>query len=290
MPKPGFQIDSLPLLKKPILIAGFEGWGNALNISKGMIAYLIGKLKAQPFARLNPDTFYRYDENRPMVNIRQGNLKRLKSPGGQFYAVRTGDSPNDLVLLKADEPSLSWYTFADELFSLCQKLGSETIITLGSMYDNVLHTDKIVSAMASDPVFFNRLKQKNVIPVSYQGPSAVHSIVQSEGPRRGFQCASLWCHCPYYLQGVTHFGILSHLASLLSDLGGFVIDVSDLEGSWEALNAQIQELIKTSPELDAAISKLRKAKVRGSWEKMKASAGNDHKVINLQDFLKPKQT
>jgi len=288
MPKPGFQIDSLPFLKKPILIAGFDGWGNALNISKGMIAYLIGKFKAKPFASLNPDTFYRYDENRPMVNIRQGNLKRLKSPGGEFYAARTADSPNDLVLLKADEPSLAWYTFADELFSLCQKLGAETVITLGSMYDHVLHTDKIVSGMASDPVFFNRLKQKNIIPVSYQGPSAVHSIVQSEGSRRGFKCASLWCHCPYYLQGVTHFGILSHLASLLSDLGGFEIDVTDLERSWEELNTQIQELIKTSPELDAAISKLRKAKVRSSWEKMKASAGNDHKVINLQDFLKPK--
>ncbi|MEW6670176.1 MAG: PAC2 family protein [Thermodesulfobacteriota bacterium] len=288
MRNPGFLIESRPHLDKPVLIAGFDGWGNALNISKGMIAYLVGKFKARPFARLNPDTFYRYDENRPLVNIRQGNLKSLKPPGGKFYAARTGASPIDLVLLKADEPGLAWYTFADELFSLCEDLGVETIITLGSMYDNVLHSDRIVSALASDPELFNRLKQKNVVPVSYQGPSAIHSVIQSEGAGRGFKCVSLWCHCPYYLQGVTHFGIMSHLASLLGCLGGFEMDVADLQDGWEELNTRIQELIKTSPELEAAINKLRKAKLRGSWEKMKTAAGDDQKVIHLQDFLEPK--
>ena len=253
-----------------------------------MIAYLIGKFSAKPFARLNPDTFYRFDENRPLVKIRQGNLKSLKFPGGAFYYGRSDASAIDLVLLKADEPSLSWFLFADELFSLCQNLGVETIITIGSMYDNVLHSDKIVSGMASDSITYSRLKQQNVIPVSYQGPSAIHSVIQSEGPRRGFKCTSLWCHCPYYLQGVTHFGMLAHLATLLSCLGEFELDVADLESSWEELNSQIQDLISANPELDAAISKLRKAKVRGSWEKMKAGAKKDQKVINLQDFLKPK--
>lgn len=253
-----------------------------------MVAYVIGKYGAKPFARLNPDTFYRFDENRPLVNIRQGDLKSLKFPGGAFFSARTGAGPVDLVLLKADEPSLSWHLFADELFSLCQNLGVETIITLGSMYDNVLHSDRVVSGMASDPLAFSRLKQESVIPVSYQGPSAIHSVIHSEGPRRGFKCTSLWCHCPYYLQGVTHFGMLAHLGMLLSRLGEFELDVADLESSWEDLNNQIQELISANPELDAAINKLRKAKVRGSWERMKADSQKDQKVINLQDFLKPK--
>lgn len=288
MSKKGFKIEFLPVLQNPILIAGFDGWGNALNISTGMIAYLIRKLKAKPFAEINPDFFYRYDEKRPLVNIRNGNLRSIKPPGGSFYTAQTDPETIDLILLKADEPNLNWYTFADALFSLCRDVGINTIFTLGSMYDNVLHSDRIVSGLTSSRNLFDRMKQKNVTPVSYQGPTAIHSVIQTEGVRKGFQCTSLWCHCPYYLQGVTHFGILSHLAALLAFLGEFSVTTADLEKSWEDLNGQIQELITNSPEITAVINKLRKAKLRGSWERMKASAKSDDNVINLKDFLEPK--
>jgi hypothetical protein len=36
------------------------------------------------------------------------------------------------------------------------------------------------------------------------------------------------------------------------------------------------------------IAKLRRAKVRGSWESMKASSDKDEKVIDIKDFLEPK--
>ncbi len=47
-------------------------------------------------------------------------------------------------------------------------------------------------------------------------------------------------------------------------------------------------LIENSPELESAIQELRKAKVRGSWESMKAALKKGDKVINLADFLDPK--
>ena len=72
MDKTGIHILDMPELEKPLLIAGFDGWGNALNISSGMVAYLIRHFKAQQFAELEPDTFYRYDEQRPRVIIEDG--------------------------------------------------------------------------------------------------------------------------------------------------------------------------------------------------------------------------
>ena len=97
------------------------------------------------------------------------------------------------------------------------------------MYDNVLHTDRVVSAIASTAELVAKLKEKNIKAISYQGPSAIHSIIQLEGPKKGFQCISLWSHCPFYLQGTTHFGILSHLGALLSAMGEFDLDTADLE-------------------------------------------------------------
>lgn len=282
------EINYMPELKEPTLIAGFGGWGNALDVSKAMVNYLIRKLEAQPFARLNADLFYRYDETRPIVDIEKGNLKSLSPPGGSFHFARSGHSEKDMVFLTADEPSLRWLHFASELFTLCEQLGVRRVITLGSMYDNVLHSDTVISALASSEELLAELDSRKVMPVSYRGPSAIHSTIQSEGKRRGIQCVSLWCHCPYYLQGTTHFGLLAELGSLLSQLGKFDLDTGELEASWKELNRQIQGLIERNPELQGMINELRKAKVRGSWETMKASTKKDEKIIHLSDFLKPK--
>jgi proteasome assembly chaperone (PAC2) family protein len=284
----GFQIHELPDLKNPLLIAGFDGWGNALKISSGMAAYLIRTFKAQRFAELDPDVFFRYDENRPVVQIEDGRFKNLSSPGGTFYAAQTAPDGRDLVILKADEPSLRWFGFVDELLNLCSRLHIETIITLGSMYDHVLHTDRILSATASNAQLSSMLKQKGVNSISYQGPSAIHSTIHSEALKRDIAGINLWCHCPYYLQGTTHFGILAHLGEMLSTIGGFDLNIEGLEASWEKLNIQIENLIENNTELQAVINELRKAKVRGAAARMTGAVKSDEKIINIQDFLQPK--
>ena len=287
MNEPGIQINNLPDLKNPLLIAGFDGWGNALKISSGMVAYFIRKFKAQRFAEINPDQFFRYDEMRPVVHIEEGVLKGLKPPGGNFYAAQTQSDGPDLVLLKSDEPQLRWSGFVNELFNLCNRLKIQSIITIGSMYDQVLHTDRIVSAITSDNAMASLLSQKGVRSVSYQGPGAIHSSIHAEGLRRNWACIGLWCHCPLYLQGTTHFGILAHLGKLLAFLGGFELDTEDLETNWEKLNIQIENLIENNAELQAVVNELRKAKTRGLDTGLKGAA-KDEKIINIQDFLQPK--
>ncbi|MBW2490601.1 MAG: PAC2 family protein [Deltaproteobacteria bacterium] len=280
----GFQISELPELKTPILIAGFGGWGNALDISRGMAAYLIRKLEARLFASIDSDVFFRYDVLRPDVDIKDGALVRFDPPGGSIYAAHLDADPNDIVILEADEPNLQWNRFARELFSLCRELGIKTVISLGSMYDNVLHSDRIISGIASHEDALSRLKQKGVIPVSYQGPGAVHSTLQFEGVKQGFQCISLWCHCPYYLQNTKHYGLLSHLADVLSFLGEFELDIQDLELQWKGIEIQIEKIIENSSELQVMIDNIRKAKVRGTWQDLKRSTRGE-KVIDLADFL-----
>lgn len=285
----GIHVEKMPPAKEPILIAGFDGWGNAMDVSKAMASYLVRKLKAESFATLNADLFYRYDENRPVVLIEDGVLKDIVPPGGTFYAAHCSPQEVDIIVLKAQEPNLRWEYFGEELLALSQELRVRTIITLGSMYDNVLHSDNIISGIASNVSLSQKLREMDVLPINYQGPSAIHSTIQSGAEKKGIPCMSLWCHCPYYLQGATHFGLLSHLGSLLSVLAGFDLDTGELDAGWKELNRQIQSLVEKNPELQEMITELRKAKVRGSWALMKESAQKNNKVIQLKDFLKPKQ-
>ena len=175
----GFVITERPELDNPTLIAGFDGWGNALDVAKTMAGYLIRKLSARSIGKINTDLFYRYDETRPMVRIEEGMLKSLMPPGGKLYTTRKGPGGKDLVIMRAQEPNLNWARFVDDLYGLSHTLGVNRIITLGSMYDNVLHTDRIVSGIASSPELLAMIKRKDILPISYFGPT-VGSVFAGE--------------------------------------------------------------------------------------------------------------
>lgn len=283
----GIRVHHMPPLNQPILIAGFDGWGNALNVSEGMAAYLIRELGAEIFAELDPDLYFRYDSNRPIVEIEAGEIRRISLPKGGFYRAKTSGKRGDIVILKSREPNLHWRRFAGDLMTFCKRIGVKMIITVGAMYDNVLHSDRFMSGIASDSALSAMLKEKGLIPITYKGPSAIHSVILTEGQKMGYDSMSIWCHCPYYLEGITHFGLLSHLGSLLASIGDFDLNTADMEKKWKELNLQIQELIEKNPQLQEMLSDIRKEKVKGSWKNMKDASEKDHKIINLADFIKP---
>ena len=281
----GFQVDNVPELKSPILIAGFDGWGNAMDVSTEAVLFFINECKAREFARLDPDQFYRYDASRPVVNIETGVVKHFIPPSGILYAVATPPRSNDLLLFRAAEPSLNWNRFVAGLMSLCKSMQVCTIITLGSMYDGVLPSDRIISGIASQAEHFEELTTRGMVPISYQGPSAIHSMIHVEAEKARISSISLWCHCPYYLQGTTHFGILSHLVRLLSAISLVKIDTSDIDDRWEQMDSQIRRLIEDNPDLQKMISNIRKEKIRGSWSNLEKAGAEHRNVIDIRDFL-----
>ena len=284
----GIEIEKTPRLKKPLFIAGFDGWGNALNISKGMVDFLVSRLSARPIARLNPDMFYRYDATRPMIRVEEGVLKSYRPPKGVFYCVETEEQGRDLVLFLADEPSMGWHRLVDEMYELLSVLGVETVISIGSMYDNVLHTERIISSLVSGGPLGDFLVRHGVNPVSYAGPSTIHSTINWEGEKRGIECASLWCHCSYYIQGTTHFGLLSSLGRLLSALGNFELNVETLEENWGKLDREIADLIEKNDELLSVVRELEKTRGKPDAPTLRRPVDPHQKVINLKDFLEPK--
>ncbi len=285
----GIKIDNFPRLNRPVLIAGFDGWGNAMGVSRGMADYLIRKFEAHPFAHLDPDSFFRYDQNRPMVNIEEGIIQNVSIPGGSFYAAQILEGPRDVVILASHELSLNWFHFIHDFFYLCFQLGIETIITLGSMYDNVLHTERRISGIVSSNEISEKLKEMGVLRVSYHGPSAIHSIIQSEGEKKGLFCINLWCHCPYYFQGANHFGMMSSLGKILASLGEFEIDTSDLDKNWSAMERQIDKLVAKNPEIQKIINNIRKSRSSEHTRSQPREVNKGKKkIIDLKDFLDPK--
>jgi proteasome assembly chaperone (PAC2) family protein len=279
-------IEQMPETSHPVLIIGFEGWANGGNVAVGMIDYLIKKLGATRFARIDPDNFYRFDDVRPTVRVQDGLLNEVVLPETEFYAVYQKEAGIDLVLFKAHEPHCRWFSFSQAVLSLCRELGVGLIISLGGLQDSVVHTDAVISGFASSPQLLERLKENEVIPTDYEGPGAIHSLIFQHAESMGIEGISLWGHCPFYLQG-THLRLLCRMAVILADLAGFELDTSELEKGWTQLARSIQRFVDGNPELQKAIKEIMKSKTRLAGAPRRPERTDD-KVIYLDDFFKPK--
>jgi proteasome assembly chaperone (PAC2) family protein len=278
-------IEHRPELNHPILVVGFEGWPNGGNVAVGMLDYLIQTLGATRFARVDLHHFCRFDDVRPTVVIKQGDLKKVLVPQAVFYAAPGTGAGTDLILLKSHEPQFRWNAFVEIIVSLCKEMGVGLIVTLGGLQDNVVHTETVISGLASTPHLLDRLKQNEVIPIDYEGPGAIHAFLLQQCNAMGIQGISLWGHCPFYVQG-THLRVLSRMASVLADLTGLHLDTTELEKGWMQLARQIQHFVDQNPELQKVIKDLTRSR---TTTKPPAALKRNGNVIYLDDSFGPKR-
>jgi proteasome assembly chaperone (PAC2) family protein len=248
-------IENIPELNRPIAIVGFAGWPNGGNLAIGLTEFLVKHLKAERFATIAPDTFYRFDDSRPGVRVKGGRLEEISPPEAAIYAAHQVQTGVDVILFKGDEPQLRWFSFVDAMLSCCKHFDVPLIISLGGLQDNVAHTDVVISGLASSQDLLNRLKENEVVAADYQGPGAIHSLILQRGKEMGIDGISLWGHCPFYLQG-THLKLLCTMADVLANLMGLELDTTDLEKGWEILAKRIQHFVDGNPELQKVIQEL----------------------------------
>lgn len=282
MGKEDIELKYLPEMENALLIACFDGWGNALEVSKGMAEFLIKEFNAEPFGKMEFEPFYVLSEKRPIVTVEEGILTNLEPPVCEFYAVKKEDCGRDMIILKGIEPDIQWVRYTDNILSLCRDAGVKTVTSCAGMLDNVLHTDTFISVVASNSDLINRMQEKKAQLINYKGQSSIHSTLHYEAKKQGFDCLSLYCHCPYYLQGVTHFGLLAYLCEFYSEWAGFEINTESLSFSWKGIEEQIQDAIENNPELMEIVSYIKKSRIKGKVD----SGKKNGKVVKLEDYLK----
>jgi proteasome assembly chaperone (PAC2) family protein len=272
-----------PRLEKPALIAGFGDWSNAGNVALKSIEYIIRKKGATLFAEIETDRFYHFTQNRPVVSIKEGRLQRLDVKRISFYAWPNEEGGNDLIFLKAQEPDYRWNTFVDIFFDLCMQWNVFPIVSLGGMYDDVLHTEAMISGIYSTADWKDALFEHGVNLVDYEGPSGVHSLIMQRAQREQYPYIGLWGHSPLYLRG-TNFRVLKRMISILSSLFSFSIETLELDRSLKEFEHQMEEVLDKNAELQEYIKKIKKLR-SGKLQKKDIP-----KVINIQDFLRHKDS
>ncbi len=277
-----------PILSKPYLIVGFEGWPNAGEISSFALRHLIDHLGARKFASIPTENFYQMSTRRPTAVVKEGRLMELKSPGNHFYYVK-GLPSNDLILFSGVEPHLRWNVFADLILDLAERFHVMQLFTIGGTYDYVPHTyPPMVSGLFNHEELRERVIQAGLGLTEYSGPISIHTFILEAAKKRNLRAISLWGHVPQYLQ-TRNVKVVCSLLKRVAGLTGIKMDLSDLEKAAEYFDQQINHLVEEDPKLQEVISKLEEA-YKGAERILqplkKEQGAKEDKVVYIQAFLK----
>jgi proteasome assembly chaperone (PAC2) family protein len=251
------NIHSEPQLHDPALVAGFQGWPDAGEVTSGALRYLVRNLGATRFAELMPEEFYVFTEVRPhSLQVRPGQ-RTLRWPSNDFYSWTSPSAGRDLLLCLGREPNLRWASYADAVLELAARYGASLLLTLGGTYDAVSHHGQVqVSGSASTPRLRHALKAMGVAFSQYQGPSSVQSALLDAARRRGLPAASLWGHAPHYIQAVPNVKVCHGLLTKLQALVDLPLDLDELQGASRALEARVDEALASNDELQRYVERL----------------------------------
>jgi predicted ATP-grasp superfamily ATP-dependent carboligase len=178
------------------MLAAFGGWNDAGEAATGAISHLTSMWATTIIARVDPEDFYDFQVNRPVVFVDEAKTRQLVWPGTDIYGVETPHLPFDFILVKGVEPSMRWKSFTNDLLDLADDLDVAKVITLGALLADSPHSRPIpVSKNAAHPEIAERLS----IGVSdYQGPTGIIGTLQDAAFRRGVDAISLWSAIPHY--------------------------------------------------------------------------------------------
>ena len=76
---------SKPTLRRPSAVVAFEGWNDACDAASGAVTYLLSLAEAnEPFAVIDPEEFFDFQQRRPTVQFDEGGT-RSRRFGLTFY-------------------------------------------------------------------------------------------------------------------------------------------------------------------------------------------------------------
>ncbi len=241
------EIEEVPELRSPVLVAAFEGWNDAADAASAVVDHLAQVWKAKVVAAVDPEDFYDFQMNRPVVGTNDKGMRRITWPSTQISICSPPGAHRDVVLLRGIEPNMRWRQFCAELLAACDDLGTELVVTLGALLADTPHTRPIpVTGTASEPDLSDRLKLEQS---SYEGPTGIVGVFQDACTQLDMPVVSFWAAVPHYVAQPPCPKATLALLGQLEDLLEISIPLDDLPEEARAWERGVDELAEEDEEI-----------------------------------------
>ncbi len=243
-----------PDLRRPMLVCAFAGWNDAASAATTALEAAAVTLDSEVLARIDPEEFFDFQDNRPTVRLTEGQTRHIEWPTNTLISAEAPGAERDLLLISGTEPSLKWRTFTEAVLDAVDRFDVELVITMGALIADVAHTRPVpITGLASDPELVEEL---GLSRSQYEGPTGIVGVLHDGCRRRDMRSASLWAAVPHYVAAVPNPKAALALLRRLESLTGIAVEASDLEESSERFDAQVDRAVAANPEIEELVRKL----------------------------------
>jgi len=260
------QIHQIPQLRNPVAIMAFNGWNDAGEAASGALTHLMGCWGNQEnlIAEFNSEDFYDYQQIRPTVFIDNSQIRQLKWPNTNVYAIFTPHLPFDFVIVRGPEPSFKWQSFSNQLLDLFDDLEVNLVVSVGALLADAPHTRPIsVTGTSSNPELAKRI---GVEVSRYEGPTGILGVIQDASQRRDIDAFSIWAALPHYAAGSPSPKATLALIEELSDFFDISIPIGDLPEAAKAWEIAVSQLAEEDSEISEYVKQLEADKDDSDFE------------------------
>ena len=242
------EFDGLPVLRDPVAIAAFEGWNDAADSSTAAVEHLEQVWTSRPVTALDPEDFYDFQVNRPIVSMAEGETRNIEWPTTRFSVATPPGTERDVLLIRGIEPSMRWRTFCGEILELCHSLEVNRVVLLGALLADVPYTRPLpISGSAANRDAAERF---NLTPTRYDGPTGIVGVLHEACTRAELDALSFWVHVPHYANNPpcpkATLALLHRVEDVL-DLPVPMMDLAEESAEWE-------ERLRAAAEQDAELA------------------------------------
>jgi len=249
---PSLAWEQRPELRRPVLVAGFEGWNDAASAASEAAGWLTRQFGATKMASMDPEEHFDFQSARPTVELVDGVTRDLTWPANEFFAVPV--DARDLVVLRGVEPNLRWPSFCRDVLGVAGETGCEMVVTLGALLADVPHTRPVrVTGATTDPELMASLHLQRS---RYEGPTGIVGVLHDTARATGIASASLWAPVPHYVSTPPNPLATRALLDRLAQLLGTSFELGDLDELSQAWQTRVDEVVSQDDDVRSYVGQL----------------------------------
>ncbi len=286
------EFDREPPSNLTTLVMAFGGWIDAGQAATGSLRHIVNDLSAPRVARIDPEEFFVFTQDRPEVRNRPDGGRDLHWQRSEFFASPPEGRREGLLFFSGPEPHQRWRTYTKAFLGVAERCGVKRIISLGALLAGAPHTRPIrVTARCTDPAWRPIVEAWGIYrPPTYEGPTGISSVVLDAAEKHGMTHLGFMGQAPHYLQSGENpaaiEAVVVHVARLLQldpDMSHFAEAIQDFRTQCDkavARNKSTREHVQQlEKEYDATANEEQQALPAGELD-------SDKLMQELEEFLR----
>jgi uncharacterized protein len=228
---------------KPWLVAVWPGMGQ-VAVSAGY--YLMSKLGMRALAEVAARELFDVEQ----IEVKEGLIRPGRLPRNQFFIGKDPTGQRDIIVFIGEsQPPLGKYSFCQKILDFARKSEVERVFTFAAMVTS-MHPQREprVFAAATNPEMLQSLNGHGLKVLEEGQINGLNGILLGAAVEAEMDGICLLGEMPHLFGGHPFPAAPLAILRKFSELGGFQLDLSELEAEVESMNERLGELLANAEQ------------------------------------------